>query len=166
MLAGQQHGAGGLRALVVGGPVAPLPQPLGLLPPALPVAIGAGPPQPGGPERAGRATAHRLPPPRRARTAPLRSAPLRPAGMGGAQWTPGSNARPLRQREEEQREALLSARSDGRVPGWGLGKQQGSQPPPPGAKRFVKSELKNTVILQTEPQIQVPIVLKKPLQRT
>lgn len=67
---------------------------------------------------------------------------------------------------EEQREALLSARSDGRVPGWGLGKQPGSQPPPPGAKRFVKSELKNTVILQTEPQIQVPIVLKKPLQRT
>lgn len=50
--------------------------------------------------------------------------------------------------------------------GLGAGETAGLATAPPGAKRFVKSELKNTVILQTEPQIQVPIVLKKPLQRT
>lgn len=82
VLAGQQHGAAGLRALVVGGPVALLPQPFGLLPPAPPVAIGAGPPQPGGPQGAGRPPAHRRPRPPPERLAPLRPAEEVPGGAG------------------------------------------------------------------------------------
>lgn len=58
MLAGQQDGAAGLRALVVGGPVALLPHPLGLPPPAPPVPVGAGTAEELGAQRAGGAAAH------------------------------------------------------------------------------------------------------------
>lgn len=58
MLAGQQDGAAGLRALVVGGSVALLPHPLGLPLPAPPVPVGAGTAEELGAQRAGGAAAH------------------------------------------------------------------------------------------------------------
>lgn len=73
--AGEQHGAAGLRALVVGGLVALLPHPLGLPVPAPAVAVGAGPAQVVGGERAGGAAAH----PSRPLCGAPRSAPLPPA---------------------------------------------------------------------------------------
>lgn len=56
--AGEQHGAAGLRALVVGGLVPLLPHPLGLPLPAPAVAVGAGPAEVVGGQRAGGAPAH------------------------------------------------------------------------------------------------------------